>query len=65
MYEVVADDGMGNVVKLKLSRDKLCSMIGSSLLQGVLATQEIEGEGRVEARLKEPVNLPEKLLHID
>ncbi|MBI3632144.1 MAG: hypothetical protein HY225_01730 [Candidatus Vogelbacteria bacterium] len=61
-YEVVVDDGTGNEFKVQMSKDKLSRMIAESILQGVLASAEIEGEG-VDCVLADgPVVLPEKLL---
>ena len=62
MYQVTSDDGNGAVVQRQLTRQQLCGMIGRAILLGAIVSEEIEGEGREDVELKEPVNLPEALL---
>ena len=62
IYQITADDGNGETMSVELPRNELCKMVGESILQGVSASQEIEGEGGVEVILAKPINLPERIL---
>ncbi len=63
------DDGFGNKTRVLLDRDKLQNIIGSSIMQGVLASAEIEGEkpnSFSPAELSQSfTNLPERILKIE
>jgi len=62
IYEITADDGNGEVVKVNLSREKLCQMIGNSLYLGVIASAMIEGEEVDDINISVINDLPEAIL---
>ncbi len=65
-YNIIADDGMGNVVKVEMSREELCQFIGDSIFLGVLASAKIEGENVDDLeKLNLKFDLPEEFLLIE